>query len=171
MTDVGPPTLAAHASASTASDADLWLDLSEVVIAPTLIVLVDVDRLGPIDRLTQRALEALGHARSQLVLYSREPSADVVHLRIELPKASWLNPSSFVTPSQMIALMKAGTDSTRTLAIGVDGELRRALDPKTDRVLTLVDEPSRTTYSRRALCATLWAIAKLRYRVRETLSE
>lgn len=156
---------------STTPEPERWLDLTDVITAPTLVALVDVDALCPIDRPTLRILEALGSTRCHLVLYSREASADLVRLRVELPKASWLHPSSFVTPSQLIALLKAGSDSTRALAIGADTDLCGALDPLTDRALALVEDPTRGTYSRRALCSTLWSIVKLRYRVRETIAE
>lgn len=150
----------------------MLVDLSEVVVAPTLIVLVDVDALRPVDRATVMVLDALCHANVRLVLYSRAPSADVLKLRVDVPRAAWLQASSPVHPSELVDLMRQARTETRLLAIGIAPELRRAIDPMRDAIVALAPrDRAAGSYQRTVLSATLWAIVKTRYRVRETIAE
>lgn len=155
---------------------DLVVDLTEIAVAPALIVFVDVDALQPIERDIVRVLDALGHARAHLVLYSRDPSADVVRLRVDLPRASWLSRRSAVGPGDILTLLKRGFEDARILAIGARPDLRRALDAS-DAILSVDAAPSAVAggetdgYHRIVLCSTLWALVKLRYRIRETIAE
>jgi hypothetical protein len=173
MADLAPPSIARPRAAELAeAESAKLVDLSDVVTAPTLMVLVDVDALHPVDRATVVVLDALCHANVRLVLYSRVPSADVLKLRVDLPRAAWLQPSSAIQPSELVAVMRRTRADSRLLAIGIAPELRRAIDPMRDAIVTLASNDSETgSYQRTLLCATLWAIVKMRYRVRETIAE
>ncbi|NVB81658.1 MAG: hypothetical protein HOV81_24905 [Kofleriaceae bacterium] len=170
MADLAPPSIARRRAAELAdAESAKLVDLSEVVTAPRLVVLVDVDALHPVERGTVMVLDALCHANVRLLLYSRAPSADVVKLRVDLPRAAWLQPSSAIQPSELVAVMKQMRADTRLLAIGIAPELRRAIDPTRDAIVTLASDDS--SYQRTVLRATLWAIVKVRYQVRETIAE
>lgn len=165
-----------HDSPLAARDPDggMLVDLSEIAVAPALIVFVDVDALQPFERAVIRVLDALGHARAHVVLYTRQPSADNVRLRVELPRASWLNRTSAVGPGDLLTMLTRGLVGARVLAIGVRPDLRRAL---ADGDAILPVEPATAAndddsgYRRIVLCSTLWALVKLRYRIRESLAE
>jgi hypothetical protein len=163
-------------SPATDPAGDVVVDLTEIAVAPALIVFVDVDALHPVGRDIVRVLDALGHARAHLVLYSRESSADVDRLRVELPRASWLSRRSAVGPGDILTLLKRGFEDARILAIGVRPDLRRALDAS-DAILSVDDTGSAVVadetdgYHRILLCSTLWALVRLRYRIRETVAE
>ena len=174
MSDLVDRSSVPFASASSPSGTNLgdhWLvDLSDVVVAHSLIVLVGVDTLQPIGHATLRALDALGHSCAQLVIYSREPSVDAIRLRVELPRASWLYPSSVIRPSDIIALLRRGTADARVLAIGICPELLRSLEPS-DAVLSRAGDTDDASHDASVLRSMLWAIVKLRYRIRGTTAQ